>query len=119
MTERTAAAARRLLVVALFLLGFGEGSWSGGESGGVRAALDAGRAFALTAGDTPPQFIAEQDRAAKAAAGLGGGEDDRAATALPAAPVFEAGTLPYASLATAGTPQPHIGFSSRAPPART
>jgi hypothetical protein len=111
----TAALARRLLLVALFALGLGEGPL-GGDGASARAALEADRALAHVAGDAPlpTQFLEEADRGHGAKAGFSG-EDFRTlglADRLFAAPKAASGALPQSRPA----PAPEYGFSSRAPP---
>jgi hypothetical protein len=112
----TAALARRLLLVALFVFGFGEVPF-GSEGPGTRGALDAGRAAALTAADTPPtEFLLEAERDKLKAAGIAGGGEDERATTLVAAPFGLSATVDGIDPQRATTPESRHGFSSRAPP---
>lgn len=114
MGKAVAALARRLLLVALFAFGLGEAPFGGDAA--TRAALEADRALAHLAGDTPPptQFLEEADRGHAAKAGFSG-EDSR--------PLGFAGDLFFAQIKTAHAlpdrrpaAAPEYGFSSRAPP---
>ncbi len=117
--DLTGALVRRLVVVALFLFGFGEAPAGIGEGSLAREALAASRAVELTAGQQPGERleIAETERAKPEFATLGGGEDDRAAASAARADdlaerpaVRAAGSPPLHE-----TPRPH--FQPRAPPA--
>lgn len=113
--KATATLLRRLLLVALFAFGLGEGPL-GGDGAGARAALEADRALAHVAGDAPlpTQFLEEADRGHGAKAGFSG-EDFRAlglGGQIFAAPRAISGTLPERRSLSA----PEYGFSSRAPP---
>jgi hypothetical protein len=118
---RTAAVlARRLVFVALFMFGIGEAPLGGGDNAGARGALDAGRALAYAAGDTPlpTQFLSEDERGHAVKKGFGGGEDERS-VAFARTNLTPPPSASGIQLQRAVTPAPDHGFSSRAPPALT
>lgn len=114
-----AAALQRLLFVALFVLGFGEAPFGGGDSASARDSLRAERALALSPCDTHPGDPALMSAVERElpARGLNGGESELFPAAAPAARAGpqRGGEQELQAAVASGTTR--HGFKPRAPPA--
>lgn len=116
--QAAGALAQRLLLVALFVFGFGEAR-SGSENVTARTALETHRAIQLSASSEPaPHEVAAMAASADGSAAVPAGGGDQHAAIVPAQPVPDCAAAP----AGAGRHAPPVRrchwFSSRAPPAR-